>query len=52
MSLNHDPLDVWAETMKAEIDQYVATFKDSNDFHKRNNTWSEWVNSFIGYMSW
>lgn len=59
--MNYDPVEdenkqftfeEWAELAKAEIDTYVKVCRDQNDFYKKPNTWREWMNSFINYMSW
>lgn len=45
-------LEEFTATAKKELDQYTATFKDANDYHKQPHTWNEWWKSFHEYMSW
>lgn len=45
-------LEEWAEAIKAEIDDYVKTWKDQNEFHQGKHTWTQWLNAFIQYISW
>lgn len=44
-------LQEWAKEAKDAIDEYVNTLDDANNFHK-TRPWKEWMNSFIGFMSW
>lgn len=43
-------MEEFAATARAEITSWHHLFEKNHEGHKR--TWSEWMNDFIGYMSW
>ena len=45
--------DEFIGAAKEALDEYHTTFSErKNEYHSQTHTWSEWFNTFIGYVSW